>query len=74
MPQTENLDRKIASLSKEEQELLAEGIEVYILQAFQEIVKNTKASHTIWTKLDSETKAHIRRWVAIEQLRAERRE
>lgn len=74
MSQTENLDRKIASLSKEEQELLAEGAEVYILQAFQEIVKTKKASHTIWTKLDSETKAHIRRWVAIEQLRAEGRE
>jgi hypothetical protein len=73
MPQTENLDRKIASLSQEEKQLLAEGVNIYIIQAFQEIVKS-KEGHTVWSKLDSETKAHIRRWVAIEQLRAERRE
>jgi hypothetical protein len=73
MSQTENLDRKIASLSQEEKQLLAEGVNIYIIQAFQEIVKS-KEGHTVWSKLDSETKAHIRRWVAIEQLRAERRE
>lgn len=72
MSQTENLDRKIASLSQEEKQLLAEGVNIYIIQAFQEIVKS-KEGHTVWSKLDSETKAHIRRWVAIEQLRAERR-
>jgi|SanBayMetagenome_1026888.scaffolds.fasta_scaffold27607_2 hypothetical protein len=73
MSQTENLDRKIASLSQEEKQLLAEGVNIYIIQAFQEIVKS-KEGNTVWSKLDSETKAHIRRWVAIEQLRAERRE
>lgn len=72
MSQTENLDRKIASLSQEEKQLLAEGVNIYIIQAFQEIVKS-KEGHTVWSKLDSETKAHIRRWVAIEQLRAEGR-
>ena len=65
MPQVKDKSRK----GSEEQEALKTLSNIYVLKAFEEICEED--AHAVWKALDSPTKAHLRRMVALEQLHAE---
>jgi len=71
MSQGQNSMRKEATITEQQAEDYAEAGYFYAIFAFQEFIKSKRFGHTIWQDLDSETKAIIRRQVAIEQLLSE---
>lgn len=65
MPQTKDKSRT----GNEEQEALKALSNIYVIKAFEEICEEDVIA--VWKTLDTPTKAHLRRMVAIEQLHAE---
>lgn len=62
MPQVKN------SFREDSQEDFAEASLVYVLRAFEEQVEEDAVK--VWKLLPSHTKAHLRRMMALESLRA----
>lgn len=61
MPQVKN------SFREDSQEDFAEASLIYVLRAFEEQVEEDPGK--VWKALPSHTKAHLRRMMAIEQLK-----
>ncbi len=55
-------------IKDEEREGLKELSNIYVLKAFEEILEEDPCK--VWKALPSHTKAHLRRLMAIEQIKA----